>query len=110
MTSTISTLPDRDLRRFGDVRDLLPDVDNPSPVVRLNRVPPAINLELYLKLEWMNPFGSLKDRTAAYLLAGIRERGELTDKEIIEPTSGNTGIALAALGALNGNQGCLFPD
>lgn len=105
MTSKTSTIPDRDLRRFGDVRDLLPDVNNPSPIVRLNRVDPAVDLDLYLKLEWMNPFGSLKDRTAAYLLAGLRERGELRDnKEIIEATSGNTGIALAALGALTGRK------
>jgi cysteine synthase len=102
MTSITSTARDTQLRRYNDVRDLLPDVDNPSPIVRLNRVGPAAGLDLYLKLEWMNPFGSLKDRTAAYLLAGLRERGELKDKQIIEATSGNTGIALAALGAVAG--------
>ena len=89
-------------RRFGDVRELLPDVDNPSPLVRLNHVEPADRLDLYLKLEWLNPFGSLKDRTAAYLLAGLLERGELSGADLVEASSGNTAIALAALAALSG--------
>lgn len=111
MTSTTSIIPDGSLRRYGDVRDLLPDVNNPSPIVRLNRVDAAADLDLFLKLEWMNPFGSVKDRTAAYLLAGLRERGQLRDKEIIEATSGNTGIGLAALGALSGRKVTLtIPD
>lgn len=83
---------------------MLPDVDNPSPLVRLNHVEPADLMELYLKLEWLNPFGSLKDRTAAYLLAGLEKRGELTGREVVEASSGNTAIALAALGALNGTR------
>jgi cysteine synthase len=57
-----------------------------------------------LKLEWFNPFGSIKDRTALYLLKGMEERGELEGKELVEPTSGNTGIALAALAALMGRR------
>ena len=52
------------VRRFTDVRELLPDVNNPSPLVRLNHVPPAERLDTYLKLELLNPFGSVKDRTA----------------------------------------------
>lgn len=95
---------DRSLRRFDDVREMLPDVDNPSPLVRLNHVEPAELTELYLKLEWLNPFGSLKDRTAAYLLAGLERRGELTGRDVVEASSGNTAIALAALGALNGTH------
>jgi cysteine synthase len=88
-------------RRYSDVRDLIASRENPTPVVRLNRVVPP-GLEAYLKLEWMNPFGSIKDRTARYLLEGMRERGELTGRELVEATSGNTGIALAALAALEG--------
>jgi cysteine synthase len=95
---------DRDLRRYGDVRGLLPDVTNPSPIVRLNRVPPAKTAQVYLKLEWLNPFGSVKDRTAAYLLEGLSERGELDGREIVEASSGNTAIALAALAALTGTR------
>lgn len=99
---TLST--DRGLRRFDDIRAMLPDVDNPSPVVRLNHVLPAAQYETYLKLEWLNPFGSLKDRTAAYLLAGLIERGELEGREVVEASSGNTAIALAALAGLAGSR------
>lgn len=90
------------LRRYNDIRDLIGSLDNPTPMVRLNRVVPAESAELFLKLEWYNPFGSIKDRTALYLIKGLLERGELDGKRIVEPTSGNTGIALAALAALLG--------
>ncbi|MGH8927748.1 MAG: PLP-dependent cysteine synthase family protein [Acidimicrobiia bacterium] len=90
---------DRRLKRFDDVRQLLPDVDNPTPLVRLNRVVPG---EVFLKLEWFNPFGSIKDRAASYLLEGVRTRGQLEGKRLVEASSGNTGIALAALAALEG--------
>lgn len=89
-------------RRYEDIRELLPGVDNPTPLVRVARATP--DLSLYLKLEWLNPFGSIKDRTAAYLLAGLEDRGELDGKEIVEPSSGNTAIALAALAALAGTR------
>jgi cysteine synthase len=88
-------------RRYGDVRELIASRQNPTPLVRLNHVV-AGGIEAYLKLEWMNPFGSVKDRTARFLLEGMRERGELDGRELVEATSGNTGIALAALAALNG--------
>jgi cysteine synthase len=105
MTTTISSErvslgTDTEVRRFGDIRDLLPNVHNPTPLVRLNRVVPDTDVELYLKLEWMNPFGSVKDRAAAYLLAGMAERGELDGRDIVEASSGNTAIALAALASL----------
>lgn len=87
-------------RRYGDVRELIAGRSNPTPLVHLNRV--AGGLDAYLKLEWMNPFGSIKDRTARYLLDGMRARGELEGRELVEATSGNTGIALAALAALEG--------
>lgn len=90
------------LRRFDDVRELIASPTNPTPLVRLNRVLPHSAFELYLKLEWFNPFGSIKDRTALFLLEGLRQRGELQGKQIVEPTSGNTGIALAALAGLMG--------
>ena len=91
------------LRRYSDVRDLLPGPDNPTPLVRLNRVAPPDG-QLFLKLEWLNPFGSIKDRAADYLLAGLVERGELPGAHLVEASSGNTGIALAALAALSGVQ------
>ena len=88
------------LRRYDDVRELIANPENPTPLVRVNRVVPQGSFELYLKLEWFNPFGSIKDRTAFYLLKGMAERGELDGKNLVEPSSGNTGIALAALAAL----------
>ena len=104
MTTQLTHLEtDRSVRRYDDIRDLIARPEDPTPLVRLNRVTPA-TAELYLKLEWMNPFGSIKDRTAAYLLAGMAERGELDGKELVEATSGNTGIALAALAALMGTR------
>jgi len=104
MTTQLTHLEtDRSVRRYDDIRDLIARPEDPTPLVRLNRVTPA-TAELYLKLEWINPFGSIKDRTAAYLLAGMAERGELDGKELVEATSGNTGIALAALAALMGTR------
>jgi cysteine synthase len=88
------------LRRYDSVADLIGDPQNPTPLVRLNHVLEAAGSTLYLKLEWMNPFGSIKDRAALYMLRALVEQGALDGREIVEPTSGNTGIALAALAAL----------
>lgn len=95
---------DLSTRRVDDVRDLLPNVDNPSPLVRVNRVLAERDLDLYLKLEWLNPFGSIKDRTAAFLIDGLERRGLLSGRELVEASSGNTAIALAALAALSGTR------
>jgi cysteine synthase len=67
-------------------------------MVRLNKVLPGT----FLKLEWLNPFGSVKDRAAAAIVAGWRDQGALDGRHIVEATSGNTGIALAALATLAG--------
>lgn len=93
---------DRRIQRYEDIRDLLPDVDHPTPLVRVNSA--AGDRTVFLKLEWLNPFGSIKDRAAAYLLDGLRSRGELRHQELVEASSGNTAIALAALAALNGTK------
>lgn len=90
------------VRRFGSIAELLPSAANPSPLVRLNRVDPSQRVETYLKLEWLNPFGSVKDRAAAAMISGLAERGQLNGRSIIEASSGNTAIALAGLAALSG--------
>jgi len=77
---------------------------NPTPLVALYRIVPSGAFQLYLKVAWYNPFGSIKDRTAAHLLRGMAERGEFGGKGLVEPSSGNTGIALAALAALMGKK------
>lgn len=93
---------DARLRRYGDIRRLLPGVDNPTPLVAVDRVMEGSNLDLYLKLEWFNPFGSIKDRAAVYMLDEIAESGVLDGRELVEASSGNTAIALAALAARSG--------
>ena len=92
------------LRRYDDIRELIGSPADPTPLVRVNRVVPPGSFQLYLKLEWFNPFGSIKDRTALYLLNGLERRGELDGKKLVEPTSGNTGIALAGLAAILGKE------
>ncbi len=89
-------------RVYDDVSQLIGSRENPTPLVRLGRIAPPDGGGIYAKLEWMNPFGSIKDRTARYLIEGLIRRGELAGKRIVEPTSGNTGIALAALSNLAG--------
>jgi len=95
---------DPTLERYGDIRELLPSVEKPTPLLRLRRVLPAGPFEMFIKLEWLNPFGSIKDRTASFLLQGLEERGELEGRDLVEPSSGNTGIALAALATLTGKK------
>jgi cysteine synthase len=62
---------------------------------------PPEGVALYVKLEWMNPFGSVKDRAAKWMLDEMLRRGEIQGRIVLEPTSGNTGIALAAICALD---------
>jgi cysteine synthase A/cysteine synthase B len=88
-------------RVYDSIIEMLPDETNPSPMVRLNRLSPLGGFPLYAKLEWMNPFGSVKDRAAFQMLRDLEQKGTLgAGKGIVEPTSGNTGISLAALGAV----------
>lgn len=92
---------DSRLKRYEDMREMIGDAANPTPLVALRRtMPEGSNASLYVKLEWMNPFGSVKDRAAKWMLEAMRERGELDGKTVLEPTSGNTGIALAAIASL----------
>jgi len=67
-----------------------------TPLIELSSVSTK-NVKLYAKLEWYNPFGSVKDRAAYWMIKNAEKMGALKkDKSvIIEPSSGNTGIALA---------------
>jgi S-sulfo-L-cysteine synthase (O-acetyl-L-serine-dependent) len=74
-----------------------------TPMVRINKLNPNSGVEIYAKLEGTNPGGSIKDRIALKMLEQAEKEGVLTkDKIIIEPTSGNTGIGLAMIGAVRG--------
>ncbi len=93
----------RSIEVYDDVLELLPDVDHPTPLVRVTRMNPSPDFTLYAKLEWMNPFGSVKDRAAAYLMRDLERRGEISaTRGIVEPTSGNTGLSLAGICATRG--------
>jgi S-sulfo-L-cysteine synthase (O-acetyl-L-serine-dependent) len=74
-----------------------------TPMVELKRVNPNPKVRLLAKLEGNNPAGSIKDRPALYMITKAEQSGRLTkNKTILEPTSGNTGIALAMIGAAKG--------
>jgi cysteine synthase A/cysteine synthase B len=101
---TLDSLPrpeDRPRRHvYENVADLIADPENPTPMVRLSaRSRPSPEFDIYVKLERNNPFGSIKDRTALFLMRGT----PLTEGQVLtEPTAGNTGIALAALANAQG--------
>jgi cysteine synthase B len=92
-------------------RSLLDLVGN-TPLVELPRLSPKPEVRLYAKLEGQNPTGSIKDRVALALIADAEARGELEPgRELLEPTSGNTGIALALVAKLKGYRlTCVIPE
>ncbi len=97
LTSLPGLGTDPKLVRYDDLLDMCGDTAHPTPLVRLNRLNTNDDVALYVKCEWTNPFGSIKDRTAKWLLRGLADRGLLEGRTVVEATSGNTGIALAAI-------------
>src|SRR4030042_4378399 len=84
--------------------NLLQAIGN-TPLVELANLNANPGMKILCKLEGCNPGGSVKDRPALYMITKAEESGELTkDKTILEPTSGNTGIALAMIGAAKGYE------
>jgi cysteine synthase len=74
-----------------------------TPLVELERLSPKPSVRLYAKLEGQNPTGSLKDRIAKAMIEAAEASGELEPgRRLLEPTSGNTGIALALVAKLKG--------
>jgi len=96
-------MPNHATRVYDGMMEMLSTEENPTPLVRLNRVVPLRHAKLYAKLEWYNPFGSVKDRVAESLIRdadekGLREEGQ----QLVEPTSGNTGMGLAMMANARG--------
>ncbi len=83
-----------------------------TPLVRLNRLAEGLEAEIYAKLEFFNPLGSVKDRIAASMITAAEMEGKIkSDTLIVEPTSGNTGVALAFICAAKNYRLCLtMPD
>src|SRR5262245_66084157 len=89
-------MSDHSARVYDSILDMLSSVENPTPIVRLNRILPFKHTKVYAKLEWYNPFGAVKDRIAANLVRDAQERG-IKLENLVEPTSGNTGLGLAMI-------------
>jgi [CysO sulfur-carrier protein]-thiocarboxylate-dependent cysteine synthase len=83
-----------------------------TPLVELSRLAPHDGVRLYAKLEGQNPTGSIKDRIAKTMVEAAEASGELeAGRELLEPTSGNTGISLAMVAKLKGNPlTCVLPE
>ena len=91
-------------RIANDITDLI----GATPLVRLNRLNAGLDVEILAKLEFFNPAGSVKDRIGLAMITAAEKAGLLgPDTIILEPTSGNTGIALAMVAAAKGYR-CAF--
>lgn len=88
-----------ELKRLGHVFELIGN----TPMVRINKMSPNPNVEIFAKLEGFNPMGSVKDRIALRMIRRAEDEGVLTRRKVIlEATSGNTGISVAWVAALRG--------
>jgi len=94
------------------VENNIADLIGQTPLVKLNRLNPENGAAVYLKLEYFNPSGSVKDRAAYNMIIDAEKKGLLKpNSTIIEPTSGNTGIGLAMNAAARGYKAILvMPD
>jgi cysteine synthase/rhodanese-related sulfurtransferase len=97
-------MSDHTLRTYESPLEMLSNVDNPTPLVRIRKIVPYEHTRVYAKLEWYNPFGAVKDRIAANLLADAETRGliEPGRTTLVEPTSGNTGLGLTMMANAKG--------
>jgi cysteine synthase B len=88
------------------------DLVGDTPLVELPRLSPKPSVRLYAKLEGANPTGSIKDRVAKSMIEAAEAAGELEPgRELLEPTSGNTGISLALIAKLKGYPlTCVMPE
>lgn len=91
------------LRVYDSILGLAANLDNPTPLVRLARVIPFEHTQVYAKLEWYNPFGAVKDRVVFNMVRDAEERAIIgPNQDLVEPTSGNTGLGLAMIANARG--------
>lgn len=96
-------MANNETRVYENILEMLSGVDNPTPLLRLDRTVPLKHTRVYAKLEWYNPFGSVKDRVAAHMINDANEQGLLSEgQSLVEPTSGNTGMGLAMMANFKG--------
>lgn len=89
--------------RAASVSETVIDAVGCTPLVKIGRVARGLGPEIFAKIEWYSPTGSLKDRIYAQMISRAEARGELTPgKVILECSSGNAGIACAAVAAVRG--------
>lgn len=97
---------------MSNVFNNISEVIGNTPLVKLNKLTDDNSANIYVKLEFMNPGSSVKDRIALAMIEAAENSGDLTaDTTIVEPTSGNTGIGLAMVAASKGYKSILvMPD
>jgi cystathionine beta-synthase len=96
------------MEKMKGSRDNVVDAIGGTPIVKLNFIGKEVSSDIYVKLEYMNPGGSTKDRIGAYMLDQAVKEGTLKPGgTIIEGTSGNTGVGLAMWAAVHGYK-CIF--
>lgn len=101
----INTIESACLRVAEDITQLVGE----TPILHLRRIVPAGSADIYAKLEYLNPGGSVKDRAAIGIIRRAEEQGLLKEGgTIVEATAGNTGIGLALIGVSRGYQVVLF--
>ena len=99
------TLEEVHLRVADDITQLVGE----TPILQLKRLVPAGAAEVFAKLEYLNPGGSVKDRAAIGIIRRAEDQGKLkSGGTIVEATAGNTGIGLALIGINRGYRVALF--
>lgn len=97
-----------EMKNMARLANSVSDLVGQTPIVKLNRLVEENSAEVYLKLEYMNPGSSVKDRIALAMIEAAEDAGTLKEGDtIIEPTSGNTGIGLAMIAAAKGYKSVL---
>jgi cysteine synthase A len=101
----LKTLSDTKLRVADDITELVGE----TPILRLRHLSPKSGADIYAKLEYLNPCGSIKDRTAVGMILRAEGEGRLKPgSTIVEATAGNTGIGLALIGVSRGYRVVIF--